>query len=132
MTPQTPPRKNEVDPIIHAPARLKIMAVLSAVKHSDFLFLLHQTGLTKGNLSAHLSKLERAEYVLIQKEFGRHYHPRRAKPTLHSPIIDECLLERVQLGPRRQAFYSKNILIPDRNGQCRAGEYGFTINQNST
>jgi len=35
----------------------------------DFLFLCNLTGLTKGNLSSHLSKLEHAEYVIIKKEF---------------------------------------------------------------
>lgn len=58
-----------LDPLIHAPARLAILLVLSAVDEADFRFLLHATGLTKGNLSAHLSKLEEAGYVEIEKTF---------------------------------------------------------------
>ena len=59
----------EIDRIIHEPARLNILAHLYVVESADFLFLERQTGLTKGNLSAHLSKLETAGYVEIKKEF---------------------------------------------------------------
>jgi len=45
------------------------MAQLYVVQSADFIFLLHQTNMTPGNLSAHLSKLEDAEYVEITKEF---------------------------------------------------------------
>jgi len=71
MTPRKakPDEPLQVDPIIHAPARFQIMANLYLVKESDFLFLLKQTGLTKGNLSAHLMKLEKAEYITIEKTF---------------------------------------------------------------
>jgi len=58
-----------VDRIIHEPARLIIVAVLYAVESADFLYLLHETGLTKGNLSSHLSRLEDAGYVDIEKTF---------------------------------------------------------------
>jgi DNA-binding MarR family transcriptional regulator len=46
-----------------------IMATLYVVQSADFTFLLHQTGMTPGNLSAHLSKLEDAGYVDVTKEF---------------------------------------------------------------
>jgi DNA-binding MarR family transcriptional regulator len=59
----------EIDRIIHEPARLLILAYLSVVESADFLFLMNQTHLTRGNLSAHLSKLETAGYVEIKKEF---------------------------------------------------------------
>jgi DNA-binding MarR family transcriptional regulator len=55
--------------VIHEPARLLIVAVLSVVESADFLFLMNQTKLTRGNLSSHLSKLEAAGYVEIKKEF---------------------------------------------------------------
>lgn len=58
-----------VDRLIHEPARLMIMCVLYAVDTADFLFLLRETGLTKGNLSSHLSKLEDGGYVEIEKTF---------------------------------------------------------------
>ena len=58
-----------IDRNIHEPARLIIVATLSAVDEADFLFLLGATGLTKGNLSSHLGKLEAAGYVSIRKEF---------------------------------------------------------------
>ncbi len=58
-----------VDRLIHEPARLALMAVLYGLEEADFLYLLRATGLTKGNLSAHLSKLEAAGYVAVQKRF---------------------------------------------------------------
>ena len=59
----------DVDRLIHEPSRLMIMAQLYVVQSADFLFLQHQTGMTPGNLSAHLSKLEDAGYVEVTKEF---------------------------------------------------------------
>lgn len=59
----------ELDRLIHEPARLLIVTILSTVASADFLFLQRETGLTKGNLSAHLSKLEEAGYVQIEKTF---------------------------------------------------------------
>jgi DNA-binding transcriptional ArsR family regulator len=58
-----------LDRTVHEPARLAILAVLRGFESADFLFVLRQTGLTKGNLSSHLSKLEEAGYVEIRKEF---------------------------------------------------------------
>lgn len=60
---------SELDRLIHEPARLQIVALLSAVKEADFLYLLRETGFTKGNLSSHLIKLEQAAYVEIDKTF---------------------------------------------------------------
>jgi DNA-binding MarR family transcriptional regulator len=60
---------SDIDPLIHAPTRLKIMAYLSIVESADFTFLMRQTGLTRGNLSVNLRKLEQAGYVSITKEF---------------------------------------------------------------
>ena len=58
-----------LDRLIHEPARLLIVTILSSAASADFLFLQRETGLTKGNLSAHLSKLEDAGYVQIEKTF---------------------------------------------------------------
>ena len=59
----------DIDKLIHEPARYMIMAYLYVVEGADFLFLKNQTDLTYGNLSSHLSKLEKAGYVKIEKEF---------------------------------------------------------------
>jgi len=59
----------EVDRIVHEPARLMILAILFAADQADFLYLLRETGLTKGNLSAHLSRLEQAGYIQIEKTY---------------------------------------------------------------
>jgi DNA-binding transcriptional ArsR family regulator len=66
-------RVGEVDRTIHEPARLMVVALLSAVKEADFQYLHQSTGLTKGNLSVHLSKLEEAGYVAIEKTFRGKY-----------------------------------------------------------
>jgi DNA-binding MarR family transcriptional regulator len=59
----------DIDRLVHEPARLMILAVLYVVKSADFIFLLNQTGLTRGNLSSHMTKLETAGYIEIEKEF---------------------------------------------------------------
>ena len=60
---------NSIDKLIHEPARLNIMTRLYVVESADFLFMMRQTGLTFGNLSGHMSKLEEAGYIEIIKEF---------------------------------------------------------------
>jgi DNA-binding transcriptional ArsR family regulator len=58
-----------IDRMVHEPARLMVLSYLDAVQSADFVFLMHLTGLTWGNLSSHLSKLEEAGYVATEKEF---------------------------------------------------------------
>ncbi len=58
-----------LDRVIHEPARLTIVALLSSITSADFLFLLKESGLTKGNLSVHLSRLEEAGYIQVEKTF---------------------------------------------------------------
>lgn len=60
---------NEIDRLIHEPARLMLMSVLYVVESADFTFLMNQTGMTWGNLSAHMSKLEEAGYLQVEKTF---------------------------------------------------------------
>ena len=59
----------EINRLIHDPSRLAILTALSACEKADFVFLANVTGLTKGNLSSHLSKLERARLVAIEKTY---------------------------------------------------------------
>jgi DNA-binding transcriptional ArsR family regulator len=59
----------QVDRLVHEPARLAILTLLSSVENADFVFLQRTTGLTKGNLSSHLSKLEEGGLVTIEKRF---------------------------------------------------------------
>ncbi len=71
-TPLIPGLENvlQSDKRVHEPARLVILALLSAVADADFGFLMTETGLTQGNLSAHLNKLEAAGFVSIEKTFA--------------------------------------------------------------
>jgi DNA-binding MarR family transcriptional regulator len=59
----------EIDRLVHEPARLMLMAVLYVIDSADFTFLMNQTGMTWGNLSAHMSKLEEAGYLDVEKTF---------------------------------------------------------------
>jgi DNA-binding MarR family transcriptional regulator len=60
----------ELDRAIHEPARLGIVALLHAVEAADFTFLRQRMGLTAGNLSTHLAKLEEAGYLRAEKSFN--------------------------------------------------------------
>lgn len=59
----------EIDRLIHEPARLAIATALLACQRADFRYLQHLTGLTKGNLSSHLGRLESAGVIEISKVF---------------------------------------------------------------
>jgi DNA-binding MarR family transcriptional regulator len=63
------PKLAEIDRVIHEPARLAIMALLYVVESADFTFLMNQTGLSWGNLSTHMTKLEEAGYIEVEKTF---------------------------------------------------------------
>ena len=67
--PQPMASLTNVDRLIHEPSRSIILAILSAVQSADFLYLLRETGLTKGNLTVHLSKLEAAGFIIIEKTY---------------------------------------------------------------
>ncbi len=59
----------EIDRLVHEPARLAVMALLYVVDSADFTFIMNQTGLSWGNLSTHMSKLEEAGYIEVEKSF---------------------------------------------------------------
>ena len=85
----------ELDRLVHEPARLAVMALLYVVESADFTFLMNQTGLTWGNQSAHMSRLEEGGYIEVVKSFkGR------------KPNTTLCLTRR-----GREAFrdYSKKM-----------------------
>lgn len=59
----------EVDRLIHEPARYAVMALLYVVERAEYLFVLNQTRMTSGNLTAHVAKLDQAGYLSVQKKF---------------------------------------------------------------
>jgi DNA-binding MarR family transcriptional regulator len=63
------PSLTEVDRLVHEPSRSVILAILVAIRNADFLYLQRETNLTKGNLTIHLSKLEQAGYICIEKTY---------------------------------------------------------------
>ena len=60
----------DLDRLIHEPARLRLVTLLYVVDEADFVYLSAQTGLTDGNISSHMTKLETAGYVEIDKTFA--------------------------------------------------------------
>ena len=58
-----------IDRLVHEPARLAIMAHLYVLDCADFVYLMNETGLTRGNLSSHMTKLQEAGYIAVDKSF---------------------------------------------------------------
>lgn len=58
-----------IERLVHEPGRLLVLACLSVVTRADFLYVMRETGLSQGNLSSHLAKLEAAGYVTVEKTF---------------------------------------------------------------
>ena len=69
MKDELPANPDEINRLIHEPARLMIISLLYVSESGDFTFLMRRTGLTWGNLSSHMSKLEDAGYIRVEKEF---------------------------------------------------------------
>ena len=67
--PELPASLLGLDKLLHEPARLSVVGCLWMLEEADFTFLAQQVGLTVGNLSFHLTKLEEAGLVRIDKSF---------------------------------------------------------------
>lgn len=67
-----------IDKVVHEPARMAILSVLDAVAQADFTFLETMLGLSKGNLSSYLTRLEIAGLITVRKSF----HGRRQRTTV--------------------------------------------------
>lgn len=61
---------DEIDRLVHEPARLVIMATLFVVDEADFVYLAQQTGLTAGNMNSHMARLVDGGYVSVEKTFA--------------------------------------------------------------
>ena len=93
----------EIDKIIHEPARLRIMMILSGLDAADFNFLLTALSLTRGNLSRHIEKLESARYLKVKKAF-------KGK-------VPNTSYQITQKGDKALAQYWKNLDAVRRLGQ---------------
>jgi DNA-binding MarR family transcriptional regulator len=99
-----PRMAKELDPVIHAQARLRVMVALSVLKEGDrlaFPRLQETLGMTAGNLSVHLRKLEEAEYVEVTKT-----HQGRTPTTLL------CLTQRGRLALAEYTTAVNAVLSP--------------------
>jgi DNA-binding MarR family transcriptional regulator len=96
---------DRLDRVIHEPGRLKIMMQLFVVESGDFVYLMRTTGLTGGNLSSHMNKLEEAGYVDVIKKFVER------KPVTMLSLTDKG----------REAFleYRKNIALALESGESQ-------------
>lgn len=63
----------ELDPLLHSQLRLAVVSLLVSVEEAEFNLLLEQTGATKGNLSAQITKLKDAGYISVEKSFRNNY-----------------------------------------------------------
>jgi len=93
-----------VDRLVHEPSRLAILSALLACAEADFQYLLAVTGLTKGNLSSHLSKLEAGGLVAVEKGFAGKIPWTRARLTEQGRARVEAHwrdLERLRARARR-------------------------------
>lgn len=59
----------QLDRLIHEPARLMILTILAGAESVEFRFIERISGLSKGNLSSHMSKLENAGLIEVIKTF---------------------------------------------------------------
>jgi len=64
------PQLPHIDVLVHEPARLRVLIFLALVERADFMYLLRQTGLSRGNLSVQASKLEAAGLITATKELA--------------------------------------------------------------
>ncbi|MCK4420404.1 transcriptional regulator [candidate division WOR-3 bacterium] len=58
-----------VNRLIHSPIRLGIMTLLNSLEEVGFNYLKERLSVTDGNLSSHIEKLEKAEYIEVRKAF---------------------------------------------------------------
>jgi len=85
----------DLDRVIHEPGRMMVVSLLAVVEECDFLYLMRETALNKGNLSSHLAKLEEAGYVEIRKTY-------RGK-------VPQTLLRLTSAGRTAFGAYRKNL-----------------------
>jgi DNA-binding MarR family transcriptional regulator len=109
----------EVDRLIHEPSRYNIMVLLYVVDRAEYLFVLNQTGMTSGNLTAHTSKLEEAGYVSVRKKFIR----KKPKTFLSLTPRGRRAFEQYR-STMKQHFDTPpggDINTPETNGERRIG-----------
>ena len=113
-----------LDRVIHEPGRMMIVALLAAVEECDFLYLLSETELNKGNLSSHLAKLEEAGYVEIEKTYRgkvpqtllRLTPPGRVAFDEYRKGLNAALVERLQALSERANRRKRIKRRPNRRG----------------
>jgi DNA-binding MarR family transcriptional regulator len=87
----------DLDRLVHEPARLRLLTCLFAVESADFLVVMRQAGLTQGNLSSHMTRLEAAGYLQIEKAFV----DRRPRTLLRLTATGRTALERYAVSMKR-------------------------------
>ena len=88
---------DDIDRLVHEPARLRLLSCLFAVESADFLVVMRQAGLTQGNLSSHMTRLEAAGYLQVEKAFV----DRRPRTLLRLTATGRAALERYVVAMKR-------------------------------
>ena len=83
ITPIDVEKISEIDKYIHEPSRLKILAHLYSLEVTDFVYLKRVTGFTWGRLSSHLDKLEKVNYIQMEKKLVSRTKSGKKTPTTH-------------------------------------------------
>ena len=91
-----------LDRTVHEPARLAVLLLLSGVEKADFLYVLDESGMSKGNLSSHMARLEEAGFITVEKAFLEKIprtvyeltHEGRTALDAHREILLEALQEK--------------------------------------
>lgn len=99
----------DIDRVVHEPARLALLTALSACEQAEFVFLQRLTGLSNGNLSGHLAKLEGAGLVATDKQFVGKTPRTMVRLTAEGRRAIERYWQRVDR--LREASFT---LVPDR------------------
>ena len=98
------PKIPEIDSFLHEPARLRLLIYLSVLEAADFMYLLRQSGMSRGNLSVQMTKLEEAGIVTVDKSLVNN-RPR----TTYSLSVEG----RKALGRYKQAMEDVLRSLPD-------------------
>lgn len=79
----------ELDAFVHEPARLRVLALLCLVDQADFMYLTRQTGMSRGNLSVQMTKLESAGFVALERQLenNRARTCYRLTPSGHQALV---------------------------------------------
>ncbi len=115
-------RLPEIDRIVHEPARLAVLTVLAACERADFLFLERATGLTRGNLSVQLARLEEAGLIEVWKTIERKRTLTTAALTVQGRSTLDSYWEAMEIlraSAKSRSNESSETTVPETFNPCK-------------